>query len=185
MILVQPILQRPIMGSKIILLLSMLLLVTAAFAQRGRGTILAQSPIPQRCSSPRCGCHHHQHGNKRHDYCDLQCRGQLYCTEPSSVATRCRFQEGFKKALRKPHPRRDQRAEVMRCRRWRSASAETIEATAEHHWLDTTTATPESNRDRRVRTSVNGRNALSLVSLPRRSVWRRTYSLGFKRTCID
>lgn len=168
MILVQPILQRPIVSSKIILLLSMLLFATAAFAQRGRGTILGSVTDTSGAVVPGAVVTITNTATNVTTTVTSNAEGSF--TAPNllvgsySVAV---SKEGFKKALRSNLTLEvDQRAEVN----WAleaGAVTETIEVNSQAPLVDTTTATfGKVIENRRVQElPVNGRNALSLVLL--------------------
>ncbi|MBS1810761.1 MAG: carboxypeptidase regulatory-like domain-containing protein, partial [Acidobacteria bacterium] len=163
-----PVFQRQVLGSKLILLVSMLFLASIAFAQRGRGTILGSVTDASGAVIPGAVVIITNTNTNISTTATTNNDGNF--TVPNlmvggySVST---SKEGFKKALRSNLTLEvDQRAEINMVLET-GAVSETIEVTSQSPLVDTTTATfGKVIENRRVQElPVNGRNALSLVLL--------------------
>ncbi len=160
--------QRHFLVNKLALVMSMLLLLTVAFAQRGRGTILGSVTDVSGAVIP--GALITITNTATNAVTNVTANSGGNFTVPNLlvgnytvVATR----DGFKKALRSGVTLEvDQRAEINLTLET-GAVSETIEVTSQSSLVDTTTATfGKVIENRRVQElPVNGRNALSLVLL--------------------
>ena len=163
-----PVFQRQVLGSKLILLATLLFLASIAFAQRGRGTILGSVTDASGAVIPGAVVTITNTDTNISTTATTNNDGNF--TVPNlmvggySVSV---SKEGFKKALRSNLTLEvDQRAEINLVLET-GAVSETIEVTSQAPLVDTTTATfGKVIENRRVQElPVNGRNALSLVLL--------------------
>lgn len=160
--------RRQLVGNKLVWLLSMLLFVTAAFAQRGRGTILGSVTDASGAVIPGAVVTITNTATNVTTTATTNADGNF--TVPNLLVggyTVAVSKDGFKKALRSNLTLEvDQRAEINLMLET-GAVSETIEVTSQAPLVDTTTATfGKVIENRRVQElPVNGRNALSLVLL--------------------
>ena len=166
--LVRLVIQRQLLVNKLALLLSMLLIVTVAFAQRGRGTILGSVTDASGAVVPGAVVTITNPATNVATTVTTNSDGNF--TVPNLIVggyTVAVSKDGFKKALRSGITLEvDQRAAINLTLET-GAVNETIEVTSQAALVDTTTATfGKVIESRRVaELPVNGRNALSLVLL--------------------
>ena len=160
--------RQQFVGNKLVLLLSMLLFVTAVFAQRGRGTILGSVTDASGAVIPGAVVTIINTATNVATTAATNADGNF--TAPNLIVGNYSVavaKDGFKKAVRSGVTLEvDQRAAINLTLET-GAVSETIEVTSQAPLVDTTTATfGKVIESRRVaELPVNGRNALSLVLL--------------------